>query len=138
MNVAERIKQYRLKAGMSQAELAKKIGTTPQNISQYERGIRNPKYDTLRRISVALDVSLELLLTPEEQDLYIIGGEEGEKFALWAYRKFNNYSFDKDEQLLIDSFSLLNSNGKKVAIERVEELTEIPKYQRKPGDEEDE
>lgn len=113
MNVAEYIKQSRVNAGISQVELANRIGTTPQNISQYERGIRNPKYETLQRIADALDISTDTLLG-RNQPL-------AEAPAAPA---------DEMNRLL----AKLNSDGQKVAIERVEELTEIPKYQRKKPD----
>lgn len=58
-SVAEKIKSAREKAGLTQAQLAEKIGTTPQNISQYERGIRNPKYDTLEKIARAVGVKAD-------------------------------------------------------------------------------
>ena len=50
-SVAEKIKTAREKAGLTQAQLAEKVGTTSQNISQYERGIRNPKYNTLEKFN---------------------------------------------------------------------------------------
>lgn len=53
-----RIKECRIKKGITQSELAKLIGTTMQNISQYERGIRNPKIETLQKIADALSVDV--------------------------------------------------------------------------------
>lgn len=58
-SVAEKIKTAREKAGLTQAQLAEKVGTTSQNISQYERGIRNPKYNTLEKIAHALGVNVD-------------------------------------------------------------------------------
>lgn len=52
------IKQYRTQKGMTQADLAQKVGTTMQNISQYERGIRNPKIQSLQKIADALGVDV--------------------------------------------------------------------------------
>lgn len=52
------IKQYRTQKGMTQADLAQKVGTTMQNISQYERGIRNPKIQNLQKIADALGVDV--------------------------------------------------------------------------------
>ena len=49
MTVGERIKQARKKSNMTQKELADKIGTTHQNISQYERDLRNPKIETIQK-----------------------------------------------------------------------------------------
>lgn len=62
MTIGERIKEIRKSRGMTQLELAKKICTTPQNVSQYERGIRKPKVETITKISHALDVSPSDLL----------------------------------------------------------------------------
>lgn len=53
-----KIKEYRIKKGITQAELAKLIDTTMQNVSQYERGIRKPKIETLQKIAAALDVDV--------------------------------------------------------------------------------
>ena len=65
------IKQARLKAGMTQAELAKKLGITPQAISQYERNVKKPKYVTLQKIATALDTEWYTLFCPssEEEDI---------------------------------------------------------------------
>ena len=54
--VGERIKELRKKAGLTQAQLAEKLNVTPQNISQYERGLKNPKIGTLNKIAKALGV----------------------------------------------------------------------------------
>ncbi len=39
MNIGERIKYYREQKGMTQEEVALHLGTTPQNIYKYEKGI---------------------------------------------------------------------------------------------------
>ncbi len=44
------IRQLRKAEGLTQVELAKRIGTTPQNLGQYERGVRTPKPETLNQI----------------------------------------------------------------------------------------
>lgn len=41
IEIAKRIKKARKDAGLTQAEVAKKLGLTPQAISNYERGINN-------------------------------------------------------------------------------------------------
>lgn len=52
------IRQLRKTEGLTQVELAERIGTTPQNLGQYERGIRIPKPTTLNRILSELGYSL--------------------------------------------------------------------------------
>ncbi len=65
MTTGEQIRNYREAAGLTQSELAARIGTTPQNISQYERGLRNPKLETVQRIAGALGLDASLLLDPD-------------------------------------------------------------------------
>lgn len=60
--MAERIKRARESVNLTQAQLAEKVETTPQNISQYERGIRKPKYETVQKIADALAVDINWLL----------------------------------------------------------------------------
>lgn len=57
MTTGQRIKAARKKAGMTQAELAAKLHIPYQSISQWERGVRNPKIETIGKIADALNVS---------------------------------------------------------------------------------
>jgi len=56
MNTGEKIKQAREKAGMTQAELAKKLNVTQAMISAYEKNKRNPKPETIKKIADALQI----------------------------------------------------------------------------------
>ncbi|MBP2027449.1 putative transcriptional regulator [Acetoanaerobium pronyense] len=53
------LKIARIKKEMSQKELAKKIGVSTQAISDFERGIINPSYETMKKISEALESSVD-------------------------------------------------------------------------------
>lgn len=55
--IAENLKRLRKEKGLSQKEVSKKIGMTPQGYQQYERGVRNPKPATIKRIADALGVT---------------------------------------------------------------------------------
>lgn len=55
--IGDRIREERESAGLTQLELANKIGITPQAVSQYERGIKNPKITTIYRFADAIGVS---------------------------------------------------------------------------------
>ena len=63
--LGKRIAELRLARGMSQGALAEKIRSTPQWISQLERGTRSPTVHTLCKIANALDATLaDLFVTP--------------------------------------------------------------------------
>lgn len=68
MNIGEVIKAARKKAGLTQKQLAERMGVNPSLISQYEKGFRNPKLETLERIASALEVPLEDLLSDKVRD----------------------------------------------------------------------
>lgn len=55
--IGDRIREERESAGLTQLELANKIGITPQAVSQYERGIKNPKITTIYKFADAIGVS---------------------------------------------------------------------------------
>ena len=55
MTFAERLKSMRKKRNLTQKELADILGIPYQGISQYERGVRQPKYQTIERIAKALE-----------------------------------------------------------------------------------
>ena len=57
MTTGERIRNARVAQNMTQKELAKRLGISPQGIVQWENGSRHPKTDSLKRIAAALDVS---------------------------------------------------------------------------------
>lgn len=59
MKIGERIRALRLDAGMTQEELAQRIGLKKQNISRYENSRVEPNIRTAKRIAEALGVSLE-------------------------------------------------------------------------------
>jgi DNA-binding XRE family transcriptional regulator len=53
------IRELRKLAGLNQVELAKKVGVTNNAISQIENGLRKGSIETLRKIALALNVSLD-------------------------------------------------------------------------------
>lgn len=61
-HIAQTVRAARLRAGLTQAELAKKIKTTQSVIARLESGTdkRTPSLDLLARIASACDAELEL------------------------------------------------------------------------------
>lgn len=58
----KRVKEIRLKKGMSQGDLAKVLGVHPTYISGIERGARNMALKNIDRLAKALGVPIEDLI----------------------------------------------------------------------------
>ena len=66
--IGTRISYFRMRANMTQMELAEKLGCTPQHVSAIERGIKTPKLDTFVAIANILRVPPNLLLQDVLED----------------------------------------------------------------------
>ena len=63
MEFKDRLKARRNMLGISQEELAKKVGVTGRTIQNYELGNRSPQnMETAQKIAYALDTTVEYLL----------------------------------------------------------------------------
>jgi len=65
MTTGQLIRAARKKAGITQTELAQKLNIPFQSVSQWERDLRNPKYETIKRIAAALNIEW-IELVPED------------------------------------------------------------------------
>jgi HTH-type transcriptional regulator/antitoxin HipB len=63
-DLAERVRSAREKLGITQAELAARIGSTQPSVARLEAGGVSPSIDTLSRIATALDLELVVALRP--------------------------------------------------------------------------
>lgn len=95
MSTGENIKTARKAKGMTQAELAEKLEVPFQSISQWERDIRNPKQETLEKISRILETTPAMLrgyyTSDELIDLYIRGART------WA----TDFRFSEEQKIRI-------------------------------------
>ena len=71
--IGELIRQIRRSSGMSQMQLAEKIGISYQQVQKYEKGVNRLSVSRMKQISGALGVPVSLFLD-EEQPL--IPGEQ--------------------------------------------------------------
>lgn len=185
-----RIAELRKKSGLSQSELAAKVGIAQNTLSQYETNLRNPKHDIILKIADALHVfPHELYSDAEWTECNVkFATDVGNAFGLLRgilddedtpaiiketiYDTFPNLDdicnqlpdlvanittasvtsgptsqiadimtavamggwipADKAEKLLLSFFRVLNEKGRAAAIERIVDLTDIPRY-RKDG-----
>lgn len=58
----ERLKEMRLKRGLTQKELGEKVGVKQNTFTNWENGKREPNFDNLIKLADALDTSTDYLL----------------------------------------------------------------------------
>ena len=156
MTTGQYIKRARQKAGMTQAQLAEKLGIPYQSIGQWDRDVRNPKLDTLKRIADALNISIqELAGIPkwvdekniwELPDISTQEKKTSDEVQEWLdllkeLRSASHLVSDVNlsEKMLvyiIDSLSSFTPEGLLRLVETINELKKVPDYQRPaPSDE---
>lgn len=71
-NIGKTIRTMRMSRGMSQADLANRIGKKRSAVGNYENGTREPDLDTIEALADAFNVSMADLLSHEtdEEDLW--------------------------------------------------------------------
>lgn len=75
MSFQDRLKEKRLEASLTQAQLAEKVSVTVRTIQNYELGARKPtKYEMVQKLAEALDTTAEYLLG--QSGLLILAAQE--------------------------------------------------------------
>lgn len=72
----ERLKSLRESRGMTQDDLADSLGVSKQAVSQYERGVRRPDYDTLLAICDLFNVSVDYILGKTDHTARLLDEQE--------------------------------------------------------------
>ncbi|HEY5576415.1 MAG TPA: helix-turn-helix domain-containing protein [Clostridiaceae bacterium] len=67
MNIGENIRKKRKDAGLTMKQLSEKVGLSVQAIGNYERGDREPSFEILNKISLALNSTISDFL--DESDV---------------------------------------------------------------------
>lgn len=141
------LRKLRKAAGITQTELAKAIGVTHATLSRYENGTIEPPISQLLNIASVLNTSLQELLGLEygdgamfsvklSPDLVEALGFPSDVNTLTTsnpelmLKIVTEFSRQSQEKVRLNmAFDSLNSGGQHEAVKRVEELTEIPRYQ---------
>lgn len=61
--IGARIKNIRLKKGMTQEQLSEKMGINPKYLSSIERGKENPTLNTIINLSQSLGINIDEIFT---------------------------------------------------------------------------
>lgn len=62
MTIGDRIRTIRKEKGLTQKQLAQRLGVSASMVGQYETNVRKPKFETLKNFSEALDVNITELI----------------------------------------------------------------------------
>jgi transcriptional regulator with XRE-family HTH domain len=116
-NFKNMLSYLRVRAGLSQQELANRLGISKSTVSMYENGKRSPSIEMFEAIADILNVDLNLLMgkeTPENEEFYYLN-EETRKIAQEVY--------DNPElKILFDASRDATQEDLKVAVNVLEEL----------------
>ena len=134
------IRAVRRRKGLTQEELAKMTGISVMSIRRYEKGERIITDETVMKIANALDIEWQKLKG------CVFWGYNGDGFEIWGPPD----SITELDQIFADNIiqhdgqckqisnrinvalEKLNDEGRQEAAKRVEELTEICRYQAQP------
>lgn len=75
-NPVIKVKEYRIKAGLSQNALAKIAEVSQSHISEIESGVKRVGLEITKKLAHALDVSIEDLINEDEEEMEIEEIEE--------------------------------------------------------------
>lgn len=108
LKIGIRVKAIRIQRGLTQEQLAEKIGVSWSAISNLERGRHIVSIERLLDISAALDVGLEVILCD--------------------YINLQHLENDPEQQELIKQISLLTINQKKYLLDNLKLITNYFPY----------
>lgn len=70
MLFGENFKNIRKRAGLSQVQVAKKLGIRQSNVSDWENDVSRPEYEKLIELAKIYDVSLYEILGLDDSDFF--------------------------------------------------------------------
>lgn len=130
-----KIREYRKAAKIKQEELAKRLGVNRATVSKYETGVISPTIEQAQKIAEILGVSLAEIVGMDT--VCADAGANASWNRIINSLATTNPTYSTEEftkmhlwELLNEYFDKLNVDGMNTAVERIKELTEIPKYQK--------
>lgn len=122
-NFKDRLRTLRKQNLLSQQELADKMGVSKQTISQYERGVREPDFESLEALCDIFNVSSDYILGKVNITMRFL--TEGDLELL------NRPSLSSDELSLLEEYRELNDEGKTIVLNTVRGLAASCAYKRR-------
>ncbi len=108
--MGNKLKHLRLKAGLTQAQLARKLGISASTVGMYEQGRREPDNFTLAKICRTLDASGDYILNLDEKNQ--INPEKSEIYSIIS--DFIS-TLENQEGLMFNGEPINNREKRKIA-----------------------
>ncbi|MCH5314567.1 MAG: helix-turn-helix transcriptional regulator [Eubacterium sp.] len=117
MTMGERIKELRKKSGMTQMDLAKKLGVTKGTISTWETGSRSPNYDVVDQMCEMFRASMDYLMGRTDVNSYRdMTDADTEQLGKWTveqdlteyalkYARLDEYGKQAVESIILAEFN---------------------------------
>ena len=116
----DRLKSLRATHGISQADLAKKLGVTQQAVGRWEREQTSPDYFMLKKLSQFFGVSIDYLLSNDDNGSPMMAHE-----SIAPYGKSANQESDLD--ILLERGGYLTYSDKPLTEQQKQILREFVK-----------
>ena len=140
MTIGECIKLRRKEKGLSQKELALKIGIATNSLSRYEIGERNISWEMLAKIASALDIgTTELIegadvwgnIVDHTKNVFKDYQEHPEKYTVEVNENGKQTFFiNTDRAEMIRKYDSLNQLGQSKVNEYVKDIADNPNYKK--------
>ena len=89
--IGQKIREFRLQAGLTQEKLAEELGITFQQIQKYERGVTKVNLVKLQQLSEALKLPISALFQEVSYSAFQL--TEDEKQLLQSFRKIKSTEY---------------------------------------------
>lgn len=134
METGKKIKQCRKEKGLTQLQLAERLGVTASMVGAWENGNRKPKPATLKKIADALETEAAYL-SDNLAHYHTIGEGAPDTPEGWKTGVLIRTSsgvrcvqLDTPEGQMLYYFTAFNEDGRNEAIKRLAEMAQLPQY----------
>ena len=129
MSIGSRIKELRIKRGLTQEELAKQIGVTKGAVANYENEVSSPKIDLMYKLFDVLDCDANYLHQDDMLRSTYRNSSTPEEFEkiIKKYRSLDPHGQDMVDTVLVKECERVSKYGKLAAPATIIEFHPKPK-----------
>lgn len=115
----DRLKECRIKSGLTQEQLAEKLGVAKSTLSGYESGNREPTIATIAKVLDILNIDANYLYQDETKALTELVVDLDKKILLKKYSELDNHGKE-----MVD-FTLEKEWERSTAVEKITSFPEV-------------